>query len=299
MPLLTDYLKAIDTRNEQRTASLRASIDSIAQAQSQQSLQLQQLTAGNLTFRLEAPQQLQLLPPPPLPPTVLSSAYTSARASIVATPLARSPSPPLQGLPLQGTSGCSWAQIQAQEKELPEPPQYRMCRTVRTVEALWQEWTVGLQGNPAIEVLDRKWGNRWRAGRQSELQWYSLRLEVMREVRRVAQARGVGEDAAMRQVSLQQQQAGCSLDQFCKMLRAGRKVRASRIAHRPAVGAGKKKFQGLRPPHTAVDMGSYVRKIDNFTIKPLTQNSFLLVSFSGTMGTSSEATCMHRDTTGT
>jgi len=100
-----------------------------------------------------------------------------------------------------------------------------MCRTVRTVEALWREWTVGLQGHPSIEVLDRKWGNHWRAGRQSELQWYSLRLEVIREIRRLAQAQGTGEDAAMWQVGLQQQQARCSLDQFCKLLRASRKAR--------------------------------------------------------------------------
>jgi hypothetical protein len=56
---LTDYLKAIDARNEQRGNSLRASIDSLAQSQSLQSQQLQQLTSGNLTFQLEAPLQLQ------------------------------------------------------------------------------------------------------------------------------------------------------------------------------------------------------------------------------------------------
>jgi hypothetical protein len=83
-----------------------------------------------------------------------------------------------------------------------ESPKHRLCRAVRTVEALWREWTVGLQGHPSIEVLDRKWGNHWRAGRQSELQWYSLRLEVIREIRRLAQAQGTGEDAAMWQVSL-------------------------------------------------------------------------------------------------
>jgi hypothetical protein len=141
MPLLTDYLKAIDARNEQRTDSLRASIDSIAQSQSLQSLQLQQLTSSNLTFRLEAPQQLQLLPPPPLPllATLSSSTYTSA----LATPLARSPSP----LPQQQ---------EEQEQELLEPPKHRMCRAVRTVEALWREWTVGLQGKLSIEALNRK-----------------------------------------------------------------------------------------------------------------------------------------------
>ena len=212
MPLLTDYLKAIDAWIEQKTDSLRASIDSIVQSQSLQSQQLQQLTSGNLTFRLEAPQQLQLLPPLlPLPAlSTISSTYTSAQA----TPLACSPSPPPSPPP-----------IQEQEQELLKPPKHRMCCAVRTVEALWREWTVGLQGHPSIEVLDRKWGNHWRAGRQSELQWYSLRLEVIREIRRLAQAQGTGEDAAMWQVSLQQQQARCSLDQFCKLLRASRKAR--------------------------------------------------------------------------
>jgi hypothetical protein len=154
---------------------------------------------------------------------VPSSTYTSAQASIIATPFARSPSPPLQG---QRPSGHSQAQQQQQEQEqeLLEPPKHRMCRAVGTVQALWHEWTVGLQGNPSIEVLDRKWGNRWRAGRQSELQWYSLRLEVIREIRRVAQAQRTSEEAAMWQVNLQQQRMRCSLDQLCKRLRAGRKA---------------------------------------------------------------------------
>ncbi|KAK4127997.1 hypothetical protein N657DRAFT_678507 [Parathielavia appendiculata] len=91
------------------------------------------------------------------------------------------------------------------------------------VEGLWHEWTVGLRGMPAIAALDRKWGSRWRAGRRSELQWYSLRLEVIKEIQRVAQAQRIGEQAAMYIVNMQQQRTGCSLDQFCKRLRANRK----------------------------------------------------------------------------
>ncbi|KXX75018.1 High-osmolarity-induced transcription protein 1 [Madurella mycetomatis] len=49
-----------------------------------------------------------------------------------------------------------------------EPPKYRICRAVWTVEGLWREWTVGLRGQPAVTALDSKWGNWWRAGRQSE-----------------------------------------------------------------------------------------------------------------------------------
>ena len=105
-----------------------------------------------------------------------------------------------------------------------DPPKHRMCRGVKTVEALWREWTVGIQGGPSIDALDRQWGHRWRAGRQSELQWYSLRLEVIKEIRRTAQAQRTSEEAAMWQLNLQQQRMQCSLDQLCKRLRVGRRT---------------------------------------------------------------------------
>ena len=67
---------------------------------------------------------------------------------------------------------------------------------------LWREWTEGLGGNPSVAAPDSKWGSRWRAGRQKEVQWYSLRLEVIKEIKRVAQVQKVSEEAAMWQVSL-------------------------------------------------------------------------------------------------
>ncbi|KAM4054438.1 transcriptional activator of glycolytic enzymes domain-containing protein [Hirsutella rhossiliensis] len=69
-----------------------------------------------------------------------------------------------------------------------------MYRAVKTVEALWSEWTVGLRGRPAIADLDGRWGSRCRAGRQNELQWYSLRLEVIKEIRKVAKAHRCSEE---------------------------------------------------------------------------------------------------------
>ena len=61
-----------------------------------------------------------------------------------------------------------------------------MCRVIKTVEGVWRELTVGLLGQPAIASLDRRWGSRWRAGRRGELQWYSIGLEIIREIKRVA-----------------------------------------------------------------------------------------------------------------
>ena len=73
-----------------------------------------------------------------------------------------------------------------------------MCRAVKTVKALWREWTVGLGGgSPSVAALDSRWGSRWRAGRPNELQWYSLRLEVIKEIRRLTRAQRTSKEAAI------------------------------------------------------------------------------------------------------
>jgi Transcriptional activator of glycolytic enzymes len=57
-----------------------------------------------------------------------------------------------------------------------------MSRELKMVEGLWREWTEGVPGRPSIRELDNLEGSRWRAGRQSEIQWYSLRLEAIKEI---------------------------------------------------------------------------------------------------------------------
>ena len=99
-----------------------------------------------------------------------------------------------------------------------------MSRTAKTVEALWREWTVGLRGGPSIDRLDQQWDSQWRAGCRSKLQFYSLQLEVIKEIQHIAQAQRISKEAAMQQISKQQQNMQCSLNQLCKLLRAGRKA---------------------------------------------------------------------------
>ena len=107
-------------------------------------------------------------------------------------------------------------------------PAHRMCREIYDVAGLWQEWMVGTAEQPSIAALDQRWGSRWRAGRPSEVQWYSLRLEVIKEIQRVARVRQITEVAAMQSVASEQQREGrllLSLDAFCKHLRRQRKHR--------------------------------------------------------------------------
>jgi hypothetical protein len=77
------------------------------------------------------------VPPTARPPAPLSiaesSQYASARASAAASP---SPQPQ-----------------QGPESEPEQPPIYRMCRAVKSVRALWREWTEGLGGNPSVAAL--------------------------------------------------------------------------------------------------------------------------------------------------
>ena len=153
MPLLVDHLKAAEARNEQRASEAKALLDRVAESQQAQATQLQLLTSGSLTFRLEAPPlPLPLPPPPPAVSLAGSSRYASAQASVGSTParIASPPPPPPQRRP-------------GREHELeldPEPqlpPIYRMCRAVKTVKALWREWTVGLGGgSPSVAALDSR-----------------------------------------------------------------------------------------------------------------------------------------------
>jgi hypothetical protein len=215
VPVLANYLQSIEGRIADLKTSLQTSLKTELQATEKQriesqTLQLQTLLSAGLTFELKttgtSTNLLQLQPA--IAPTAIveeaQSRYESARST-----------------PVRST-----APAPASEEE---PPQYRMCRAIKIVEDLWREWTVGLQGQPAIAALDSRWGSRWRAGRQSELQWYSLRLEVIKEIRRLAQAQRSSEQAAMCALGLRQQQIGCSLDQFCKLLRANRKARLARL----------------------------------------------------------------------
>ena len=123
-------------------------------------------------------------------------------------------------------------------QEPQEPPRYTMCRSVTSVQHLWHEWVVGLNGQPSVSMLDSRWGSRWRSGRQSELQWYSLRLEVIREIRRRAKAERCSEQQAMWSLHLQHQQMRCSLDRLCKQLRASRKSSTSATTGWTSTGIG-------------------------------------------------------------
>jgi hypothetical protein len=113
----------------------------------------------------------------------------------------------------------------AQAPEAPVP-QYHMSRTIQTIPELWQEWTVGLQGQPSIEKLDELYGSRWRSGptAASERQFYSRRKTLITEIQRLARAiKAPPDEAAYSAVVLQleseRKRAGASLSKVIDALK--------------------------------------------------------------------------------
>jgi hypothetical protein len=46
---------------------------------------------------------------------------------------------------------------------LTEMPSYSLSRTISTVRELWAEWTIGLNGQPAVQALEQQYGAKWRS----------------------------------------------------------------------------------------------------------------------------------------
>jgi hypothetical protein len=104
------------------------------------------------------------------------------------------------------------------------PLKYRMCRAVRTVKdfVMWVNYRSCRQF--ICRHADSKWDSQWQADCQSEIQWYLLRLEIIKKIRYIAQTQRTSEKAAMWQINQLQERMNCSLDQLCKQLWAGRKI---------------------------------------------------------------------------
>lgn len=92
-----------------------------------------------------------------------------------------------------------------------------MARNITTINQLWEEWTVGLNGQPSIEELDRSYGPAWRPG-NTERQYYGRRRVIISEIRRRA-ALGETFVAVVDALERERLTSGASLDKIGKGLK--------------------------------------------------------------------------------
>ena len=212
-----------------------------------------QLISGGLSFNLNnvsldarlgrgqkrAPLAAQVVP-------VVAPATATAMAMAISPSISPSPSPSFLRPPPPQAPPQAPAQAPPQAPDLaeellqspappppspPPPPQYRMRRDVNSVMGLYREWTVGLQGCLSILELDRRYGPRWRTGRKDEIQFYSLRREIIREINHIAQDDGVSELTAMKRLQGRQDREQWSIDKLCKRLRVEARNRGRQSAY--------------------------------------------------------------------
>ena len=103
-----------------------------------------------------------------------------------------------------------------------------MRRDLRRVDQLYHEWMVGYQGSFSIQELDRRWGSSWRGGRSREIQFYSLRLEIIKEIARLSRLEKASEAVAVQRLQQRQDREKCSIDKLCKLLRREARIRKAR-----------------------------------------------------------------------
>ena len=102
-----------------------------------------------------------------------------------------------------------------------------MDRTVRTVPLLWQEWTIGLNGNPSITSLESAQGTKWRAG-EANRKFFSERKVITDTVKRLMDVEKMSEREAVRAV--EDMRAGRSFYLLIKDLKQNRQRAASSAA---------------------------------------------------------------------
>ena len=103
-----------------------------------------------------------------------------------------------------------------------QPPTHRLSRGTTTITDLWNEWTVGLGGQPSVEDLDERWGSRWRHG--AEFQFYSRRKVVVTEIKRLV-AGGREAREVVDSLEAERVRAKASLSQVINRLKAAAKAR--------------------------------------------------------------------------
>ena len=85
-----------------------------------------------------------------------------------------------------------------------------------SVEKLWQEWSVGIDGKPAIRHLETSTRKKWRSGDKTENKYFERRKVIIDAVQGLIDT---GLTANMAVAALEEQRGTKSLNQFYKELK--------------------------------------------------------------------------------
>lgn len=94
-----------------------------------------------------------------------------------------------------------------------------MDRTISTVPLLWEEWTVGIRGGPAILTLEAAHGSGWRKDPASR-KFFSERKIIIDAINSSVESYGLSVSTAVDQMEMRR--AGRSMYQLIRELKGER-----------------------------------------------------------------------------
>ena len=210
MPAVADRLRTLTGQHQAGTDTVLETLKKVQQGQTDVLDAVRDFAAGSFVF---SPGKSRILP----------RGFDSA---LLARPEDLFPPPPPPPPPAAFLGAPPGPALSHSKTLVGDVPSYKLSRDVYTVPELWREWTVGLQGLPSVDELNRLFEARWRPA--SERQYYSSRKVIVDEIRRRATG-AIGATMEARLVTVveemeeQRKATGASLDKVYKTLKAAAK----------------------------------------------------------------------------
>jgi hypothetical protein len=152
--------------------------------------------------------------------------FTFQQDSVIQQPqsLFDSPLQPFNPIPLQPQHGPPLQREGGRGGSSSVVALHRMNRGIGTVKVAWEEWKVGIQGNPSIESLTLAHKKKWRMfpcplERNTESKWYSRRKVLITAIEKRIEEKGISVIEAVEY--FEDKRGSRSLDSIQKRLAKG------------------------------------------------------------------------------
>ncbi|KAF4045171.1 Transcriptional activator of glycolytic enzyme [Phytophthora infestans] len=117
-----------------------------------------------------------------------------------------------------GSAQSSTSTPVAASQHAPLPPTYKLVRSIKTVQQVWQEWTTGIHGGPAVRDLEERYGSNWRNS-PAEKRFFFRRKRIIDRVTLVTQQQHVSEAQAVCILEGQRTQSQLTLNALSESLK--------------------------------------------------------------------------------
>ncbi|KAG1444101.1 hypothetical protein G6F56_010431 [Rhizopus delemar] len=98
-------------------------------------------------------------------------------------------------------------------------PVYHLDRTLKTVDEVWKEYSVGIKRGPAVEMLELEHGTLWRKDR-TEARYFGRRNVIYKEIKRMANELNISNEEAAGNIERTRQRLKKTLDGLREMIAA-------------------------------------------------------------------------------